>query len=192
MHRIQDARQKVYDHFEQNTKCQKNFHAAGNADKYAAYYTSMYLLQDTAESLQAHREKDFSTDPLTAYIELWGVMQALIIQQDSLVELYKIVAEKSPCKSKQNLNAWNRLRDFRNACAGHPVNKRRKCRGKATRTFMGRCGQMYSKIAYEEWDQIKGERQHREIDLGALIDEYETEAESIMSAILQAMLHRWP
>lgn len=33
-------------------------------------------------------KKGFSEDPHEAYLKFWGVMQAIIIQQDSICELY--------------------------------------------------------------------------------------------------------
>jgi len=55
----------------------------------------MYLLQDTSESLYVHRIKGFANDPHEAYIEFWGVMQAIFIQQDAISELYEAVTSKN-------------------------------------------------------------------------------------------------
>jgi hypothetical protein len=91
MHRIVDRRQEIYDYFHNNDACQRFFFDAAQEERYAAYYTSMYLVQDTSESLLVHRARGFSSDSHAAYIEFWGVMQALIIQQDSISELYNAV-----------------------------------------------------------------------------------------------------
>ena len=49
----------------------------------------MYLIQDTGELVQSHMKHGFSSDPWLAYIEFWGVMQAIFIQQDAINEFYE-------------------------------------------------------------------------------------------------------
>ena len=41
-------------------------------DAYAAFYTSKYLIQDTAEAIFAHLDRGFSKDPMAAYLEFLG------------------------------------------------------------------------------------------------------------------------
>jgi len=116
MIRIGDRRQEIYDYFHNNRGCQQFFFEPAREQRYAAYYTSMYLVQDTSESLLAHRLTGFSSDPHVAYIEFWGVMQALIIQQDSISELYEAVTAKK--LDTRALNSWQEIRTLRNSCAG--------------------------------------------------------------------------
>src|SRR5690606_15984042 len=146
--------------------------------------TSMYLLQDTTESLMVHRSKGFSSDPFEAYIEFWGVMQALFIQQDSISELYEAVIGSA--LDARNLASWQELRKLRNVCAGHPAKKDRPNASSLSRTFMGRSFGNYSAIGYEQW-QRGSSISHPVVDLGALIDRYTTEAESRLAAVVQFM-----
>jgi hypothetical protein len=88
MKKIAEIREKIYNYFHSSDACHNFFFSDAQEERYAAYYTSMYLLQDTTESLMVHRHKGFSTDPFEAYIEFWDVMQAIIIQQDSICELH--------------------------------------------------------------------------------------------------------
>jgi len=186
---IATRRDEIYNYFHGSASCQQFFFAAAQEERYAAYYTSMYLLQDTTESLMAHRAKGFSSDPFKAYIEFWGVMQALFIQQDSISELYEAVTG-APLKTN-NLSWWRSLRTLRNACAGHPAKKERPKTSPLSRTFMGRGFGDYSAVTYEQW-QSGGSISHPTIDLGALIDSYATEAESQLAAVLQFMKQQWP
>jgi len=59
MLRIVNRRQEIYDYFHNNGDCQQFFFDAAQKERYAAYYTSMYLVQDTSESLLAHRARGF-------------------------------------------------------------------------------------------------------------------------------------
>ena len=54
---------------------------------------------------------DFSTDPMRAYLQFWGVMQAIFIQQDAISELYRVIMG-----TKLNVlpgSHWAKLRDVR-------------------------------------------------------------------------------
>ena len=169
MQRVATRRIEIYNHLQGSTSCQTFFFAAAQEERFAAYYTSMYLLQDTTESLMAHREKDFSSNPLEAYIEFWGVMQALVIQQDSIAELYKAVTSSK--LDTRNLTSWQALRTLRNTCAGHPANKARPKTSPTSRTFMGRSFGNYSAVTYEQWQsgdrQRGGSKSHPVVNLGA-------------------------
>ena len=189
MFRIANRREEIYNYFHQSSACQQFFFATDQEERYAAYYTSIYLLQDTTESLMAHSNKGFSSDPFEAYIEFWGVMQALFIQQDSISELHEVVTG-SPLQTN-NLIAWQSLRTVRNICAGHPAKKDHPKDSPISRTFMGRKFGGYSAITYEQW-QSGGSISHPTVQLGALIDSYATEAEAQLAVVLQLMKEQWP
>lgn len=188
MLRVADRRGEIYDYFDQSSACQNFFFAAAQKERYAAYYTSMYLLQDTTESLMSHRAQGFSSNPFEAYIEFWGVMQALFIQQDSISELHEAVTGDP--LNMANLASWEALRTLRNTCAGHPAKKDRP-KASISRTFMGRGFGGYSTITYEQW-QSGGGISHHTVQFGALIDNYAIEAETKMVAVLQFMKQQWP
>jgi hypothetical protein len=189
MRRIGDLRQEIYDYFHNNGTCQQFFFDAAQEERYAAYYTSMYLIQDTSESLLVHCARGFSADPHAAYIEFWGVMQALIIQQDSISELYKAVTAVQ--LDTRALNSWQAVRTLRNTCAGHPAKKNRPKNSPLTRTFMGRRFGGYRAITYEQW-QTQGGVSHPTVKLDALIDAYANEAGIKLAEVLQSMKQQWP
>lgn len=201
MANILEIRGEIYNYFHGNQACQKFFFDDAQEERYAAYYTSMYLLQDTTESLFMHRKRGFSHDPHEAYIEFWGIMQAIIIQQDSIRELYEAVLGLE--LDKMLPTSWGKLRFLRNTCAGHPA-KRNRPESKSkplTRTFMGRNFIRYSSLTYEKWEKPNSKSpssspleniSHPQIELGNLIDSYEKEAAIIMTKILKFMETEWP
>ena len=189
MDKITEIRGRIYDHFHSSKACNDFFFSDDQEERYAAYYTSMYLLQDTTESLSVHRAKGFSDDPHEAYVEFWGIMQAIIIQQDALCELYKAV--KGSKLSTKNIQNWQSLRTLRNICAGHPAKKDLPKSSPLIRSFMGRGFGDYSSIMYEKWEIGSG-TSHPEVDLGALIDKYSAEVEMIISDILNSLKKQWP
>jgi hypothetical protein len=191
MKAIADRRGEIYDYFHANSACRKYFYDDAHKEEYVAYYNSMHLLQDSTESLLQHRKRGFSTDPLTAYLEFWGVMQAAIIQQDSIIEIYEVIVRQDLNAKAKNLKSWLKVRELRIICAGHPVLKEKSKMKPLTRTFMGRAFGSYGSIAYEQWQQGLGTT-HLCIDLGALLDAYALEAEAELATVLSAMKARWP
>jgi hypothetical protein len=187
VNRILNVRSAIYDQFHGSSSALTNL--SQRADDFAAYYTSMYLIQDTGEAVQKHMSSDFSSDPWSAYLEFWGVMQAIIIQQDAISELHRVVIGVLPA-NKPN-SAWFQLREKRNICAGHPV--RRTHGVPATqRAFMGRSFGNYNKIIYELWDASTQEPTHPSFNLRRMLDGYDKEASQFLSSVLVSMKAQWP
>ncbi|MFS8051547.1 hypothetical protein QD357_01840 [Rhizobium sp. BR 317] len=121
MNRIMALQAAIYNQFHNSLAGPQHFFLDVNRDAYAAYYTSMYLVQDTAEAVYTHMGRDFSPDPMLAYIEFWGVMQAIDIQQDAIFQLHKAILGSTP--TIPHGSAWHKIRDTRHLCAGHPANR---------------------------------------------------------------------
>lgn len=187
MDRLLSLRREVYDHFHSSTIREELFLAPGNRDRFAQYETAMLLMQDTGEALWTHRQRDFSTS-LVFYIEVWGVMQAIVIQQDALLELAVALGANKPVTG----HAWDTIREFRNLLAGHPINKRALVTKTSLRAFMGRQPKSYRGLTYELWDKGADCTTFPEVDLGAMIDAYEAEAADHLKAILAHMRQTWP
>lgn len=192
MDRLLRVRSAIYDHFHASRIREGHFLQPGRRDRFAQYETAMLLLQDTGEALWTHRRREFSPSALMAYIEFWGVVQAVIIQQDALVELAASVG--APAVSGGA--AWKDIRDFRNLLVGHPANKTSGPKNHGTkgpmRSFMGRQEKTYSELTYELWDGGAQTVSHPRIDLGQMIDAYEAEAADHLEAILAHLQRDWP
>src|SRR3546814_761629 len=113
----------------------------------------MFLIQDTGEAIWTHMRSDFSPDPMRAYLEFWGVMQAIDIQQDSIFQIHNAVVGRTP--KIPDGSSWSKLRETRHICAGHPANRTHRVPA-PQRTFMGRSFGNYEHIQYELWDANTG------------------------------------
>jgi hypothetical protein len=187
MNRLMDLRQEVYDHFHASAIREDLFLLPGNRDRFAQYETAMLLMQDTIEALWTHRRRDFSTSAMAAYIEVWGVMQAVFIQQDALLELATALGAEKP----ETGDAWDAIRDLRNLLVGHPVNKRSPAKT-PLRAFIGRRQKSYRELTYELWDAAADRTTFPQVNLGQMLDAYESEAASHLAAILAHMKQIWP
>ena len=186
---VMQVREQIYAQFHRSSAGSAHFFLDKNADDYAAYYTAMYLIQDTAESVWQHMKGDFSANPLSAYLEFWGVMQAAIIQQDSIAELHRVVVGGK--LNTQLMPAWSKLRDTRNLCAGHPINRNHGVPA-PQRTFIGRSHIKYDGVRYELWDASTEKLQHPSFDLRTLIRDYDGEASQALQNVFDHMKVKWP
>lgn len=187
MDRLLALRREIYDHFHASTIRNDLFLAPGNRDRFAQYETAMLLMQDTGEALWTHRRRDFSSSAMTAYIEVWGVIQAVIIQQDALLELAAAVTAPKLTTG----TAWDAVRDLRNLLVGHPANKKSKNK-RPLRAFMGRQQKSYQDMTYELWDAAADRVTFPQVNLGQMLDAYEGEATDQLQTILEYMKQKWP
>lgn len=189
---VGDIREVIYDHFQDSQRKSQRFCGFCSDDDYAAYYTSMYLIQDTHEALLVHRDSGFSQDPVLAYLEYWGVMQAVFIQQDAICELFGAITGMA-IKSNSITGAWEEVRRLRNATAGHPAHTGQS----KTRAFMGRSFGSYDELQYEcrsidaEHDDPLACISHPVIDLGRLLDRYQRQAAALMYCAYREMRKKW-
>lgn len=184
MERIGRVRTEIYDYYHSSVECQQYFSLPENADEFAQYYTSMYLLQDSVEGVQSHMCRGFNDDSSLAFIELCGVMQALIIQQDAISTLHKIViGEGIQVSSDSN---WKAIRRLRNQSTGHPGNH-----GERFRSFFGRFDFSYGALEYERKDRRVEQPERVTMDFSTLIGGYAEEAAEHLSGVLATMRNRW-
>lgn len=192
MDRLLRVRSAIYDHFHASQIREGHFLQPGRRDRFAQYETAMLLVQDTGEALWTHRRREFSSSAMAAYIEFWGVVQAVIIQQDALVELAASVGAPPVIGGA----AWKDIRDFRNLLVGHPASKTSGLKTHGTkgpmRSFMGRQEKTYSELTYELWDGGAQTVSHPRVDLGKMIDAYEAEAADHLDAVLTHIRREWP
>ncbi len=184
MDKVLSKRQAIYDHYHSSARCQAGFTLY--SDRFAAYYTSMYLIMDTGEAICVHVREGFSKDPYRAYIEFWGIMQAIIIQQDAIVELHNAVCG-TPWKKLNADSAWMKLREKRNILAGHPARKSIPKSALVQRSFMGRAFGTYDQIRYETWSAATERISLPTFDLRELLSCYDLKASQRLTKILRIM-----
>ena len=195
MNKTLTARTNIYDWLQSSASMTGYFAQPTQEDAYARYYTSMYLIQDTAESVSSICTDGLSTDSLRAYVELWGTLQALIIQQDAIGELHTaITGQQLPKQSPQS--AWQEIRTLRNEIAGHPIAQGNKSQPK--RSFLGRFPGTLDDVIYEQYQSGSNpsgalkNTQQKNINLRALIDKYDAEAAAALDGVLAHMKKTWP
>ena len=182
------VRSQIYEHFHASEVRESHFMAPGRRDEFSAYDVSMLLLQDTGEAVWTHMRRGFPSDSMQAYIDLWGVMQAVQIHQDAIAELWlSLQGEKLPRQD----GPWSTLRDLRNKCVGHPARRSHGISG-LQRVFFGRRFGGYDGIMFELYDSQDPRVTFPQVRLGNLIREYDAQAASILGDLLIFMKQKWP
>lgn len=170
MNSVLDVREQIYNHIESTPDCKWSNKASH--DDFVSYCAAKDTIQDTAETLLTHMQEGFVTDVHERYIEYYGVLQAIYMQQDAICVLYKIFLNKK-LDAKQ-YNAWSRLRDLRNDTVGHPVGRRR---------FLNRNVISYNNVNYSWWPKKSRLPKSEDFPLKLFIDTYTTEATTILDLI---------
>lgn len=111
---------------------------------YNKCYSSIYLLEDIAESFDFYKIKDDKNCSLgEKYILIYGIFEALYLQQDALKTLF-LALNIQDFDLKNDFPEINYIRNIRNDIAGHPTN-----RGTHS-TYLSRPDLSLKKIKYEE------------------------------------------
>jgi hypothetical protein len=168
------VREKIYNHIENYSKC--DFHRTATHNDFIIYCISKDTIQDTAEAILAHREKDFAESIYERYLEYYGLLQAIYLQQDAICALHKLFIGERPNLSSKK--CWKELRDLRVCTVGHPVGRRK---------FLSRNAITYNEVAYSWWPEGKKFPKRKTLNLSGLLDGYSDEATSVLQTTLDAI-----
>jgi hypothetical protein len=122
-------------------------------------------LGDTALALQSYQRASFGRTLATQYLRVFGFLQALYLQEDSIIVLQRKLLGVWPTVSRAS--AWSRIRELRNRVGGHPAERA----GFLARISIRR---QHFKIMY--WNKRKATPEFEDVDLRALFTDYKCEA----------------
>jgi hypothetical protein len=157
----------------------------GTDDDFAAFYTAMYLVDDASLGIEAVQSKGFSSDSGLAYLELWGLLQAVIIIQDSICELNRSVGLGTLKPNALGSNS-QKLRELRNQLGGHPV---RQGSGNPNRSFLGRNFGRLNAVKYEQYSN--GALNHPTVNIEKLLHGFDQEAAGTLNAMFTSKIAKW-
>ncbi len=145
-------------------------------DRYQAFCIATDQIQDTAEAMLVHRRQGFSADPFAGYIELWGILQSVVLQQDAIREMEYAIIGQRPKYPKGDASIA--LRTLRNILGGHSSWSDKERDGITRRCTIRRQKMSYDHIDYEVYEN--GAPLHKVIQLGDLLDACDVEAAGIL------------
>lgn len=175
MNSVLTSRQKIYDHIQDGSNC--HWTDKATHDQYITYCVAKDTIQDTAETVLAHRARGFSSDVHERYLEYYGILQALYMQQDAISALHKLFLHAN--LSLAGMPSWDKLRNLRNDTAGHPVGRKR---------FLNRNIIGYNTVNYSAWPSGSNLPKSENVSLGILIDAYTREATNVLDALHNSLI----
>ena len=181
MNKILDEYNRIYDHIQDISSC--GWHDCCSHRDFERYCIAKDTVQDTAEALMSHREQGFTVNVYRRYVEYYGVLQAIYMQQDAITALFELfmVPDKIDYSVLPN---WQTLRDLRNDTAGHPVGNLKR---------LNRNQMDYDCVNYLWCPKDKPSSWKSEnINLGAVLDSYDCEAGGVLKSIFARLVAECP
>lgn len=156
-------------------------------DEWNEICIAMDVLDDTCMALENYERCGLGSDNGEQYIRLYGFLQGIFLQQDSILRLYKAFTENQLDSSSDS--AWAAIRDLRNLTVGHPI-KRTNSQG-VRRCFISRVTINSHGFQLRVWDKEKNVSKIETVDLRSLYERYKSEGVTYLQDIREALATRW-
>ncbi len=159
-------------------------------DKWNTLCVAMDTLGDSCLALEHYEVFGMGQEDGEKYLKIYGLLQAVVLQQDSIRQLYQVFLG-SNLKPDYD-SAWGKIRKLRNLTAGHPIEKRPEGKDKKSgrtgiqRCFISRvtiCGGGFQLII---WNKDEARDEFVDVDLKGLYQAYKLEAIKYLETILEA------
>lgn len=94
-----------------------------NLYKWDGICVAVDCLEDSQEAINQYVDFPFPSSYGGRYLYIYGLLQALFVQQNALMATYKILLNKKLEFNDKNYPELKRIRDIRNDCIGHPTGR---------------------------------------------------------------------
>jgi len=82
-------------------------------------WTALNIIDDVDLATKAYIDADFPSTPGEQHLRIFGIFQALFVQQDALRHFVEVILPGSPTVL---VDVLKDVREVRNACVGHRLN----------------------------------------------------------------------
>lgn len=179
MRKIFEIAGKIRDNVNKTNLYEKNL-----IDDWNIICVAMDTLEDSCLALLDFESRGVGKNDGEKYLRLYGFFQAIILQQDSIINLYKIFLKKEFDTKK---SAWKQLRYLRNLTIGHPINYGEfRNNKKVKRCFISRITIDNTGFQIIIWNKEKEKDDYENIDLNLIYGQYKSEANIFLQEIYDA------
>ncbi len=105
---------------------QKHYRLRQNKALFYQLCSSLDVIEDTEDAIGAYTEKDFGQDKPSHYLAVYGLLQAIYVQQDAVINLCEALGIKDDINNYPKLKE---IREVRNNTVGHPTKRERHKKG---------------------------------------------------------------
>lgn len=185
MKRILALEQKIRDYVNSGNLYDRYFKS--HPDEWSTLCAAMDALGDSGLGMEYYEASGIGDKDGEKYLKLYGLLQAVFLQQDSIRQLYRIfLGDDLQPASKL---AWTRIRDLRNLAVGHPMDKKDKAGTKCC--FISGIRTADDRFNLAVWYKDKCEYEFEDIDLKGLYELYKLDAVKYLERIYKAQVAKW-
>ena len=156
-------------------------------DEWNAICAAMDILDDTCLAIENYESHGSGNSDAEKYLRLYGLLQGVFLQQDSIRHLYETFVGASLAPASDS--AWAEIRDLRNLTVGHPIEK--KTGQEIRRSFISRVTIRSDEFQLRVWNKEKNMGEFKTIDLKSLFEGYKSEVVAFLQDIYKALTERW-
>jgi hypothetical protein len=186
LRQISDLEQKIRD-FVNNHNLYDKYFKNHFLDEWIILCVSMDILGDTCLALEYYENSGLGDKDGEKYLNLYGLLQAIFLQQDAICQLFQIFM-KSNLKPDAN-SEWMRIRYVRNLVAGHPIEKKDKKGTK--RCLISRATIQSDTFQLIVWKKEENKDEIEDVELKSLFNKYKSESIKHLETIYQAQIKNW-
>ncbi|HCL90213.1 MAG TPA: hypothetical protein DHW70_02650 [Candidatus Atribacteria bacterium] len=186
MRQISNLEQKIRDYVNNANLLDRYFYNRPD-DEWMALCVSMNTLGDTCQAIEYYEDYGLGDDYSEKYLKLYGLLQAIFLQQNSISQIYQIFLGKDLIPKPNS--AWKKIRDLRHLTVGHPEEKKHK--NETKRCFISRVTIQNNGFDLMIWNKKKGVKEFEKVDLKTLYEEYKTVAVKYLNNICKAQITKW-
>lgn len=156
-------------------------------DEWNGICAAMDILDDTCLALEDYESHGIGNSDSEKYLRLYGLLQGVFLQQDSIRHLHKTFVGTSLAPTPDS--AWAEIRDLRNLTVGHPIEKKngqgiRRC-------FISRVTIKSDGFQLIVWNKERNVDEIESVDLRSLYERYKSEAVTFLESICQTLAAKW-
>lgn len=164
-------------------------HFDSRPDEYNKFCVALDTLEDSILAIQDYCQAGLGYREGENYIRLYGLFQAVVIQQDSIQSLWEVsFPERFPAPA--NNSAWKIIREIRNGATGHPIGVTRQT--EVRRTFVSRAHLEQGILFLNTYERNSNQDRQCEYNLDESLASYLTEAIQLLSELAEKVTTRFP
>lgn len=164
--------------------------------------SAMDIVGDTSLAIEWYLSKGMGSSDGEKYLKLYGLLQAIYLQQDAITALQDVVSILASEKKinikglkKQKTKKWNELRSYRNLSIGHPIECKSYEKGEINRAFISRVTMSDQGFQLSSNRDKQKDTRFEYVDIKELVAGYKKEAkenlkgpEQILAKVLKILI----